>query len=182
MGFNNEDVPDIPLAPQLPNLPREHKKELPELPSFPNSPFHENFNQQIVKSAVDDLHDDLYSSEDNEVMVEELPRDFHHEMIPLLPAKPMQNNQIFPQNQAINQMQILKPAQPDSVFVRIDKFQSAQNDFEDIKSKVKEVNLLLKRIKEVKAREDAEISEWINNIEQIKEKLSQIDENIFNKI
>jgi hypothetical protein len=68
------------------------------------------------------------------------------------------------------------------IFVRIDKFQAAQNNFEEIKSKVVEIEAVLKEIKDIKAKEEEELKGWTSEVEDLKAKLSEIDGDIFSQL
>ena len=74
------------------------------------------------------------------------------------------------------------PRQNDPIFVRIDKFQAAQKSFEEIKSKVTEVELVLKKIKDVKSKEEEELKGWTEDIENLKNRLMEIDSDIFSHL
>ena len=194
-----EEVPEIPPAPSLPELPKAQeqpvKKELPELPSFPAGPRNENMNQEIVKSAVTDLP----SPEENEVHVE-IPEGLHiteeQEGGSMIPPKPsveettpefpnmLSSNQHQKRTLELNATMKNKPVtkQIEPIFVRIDKFQSAQKNFENIKDKVKEIELVLKKIKDVKSQEETELKGWTEDVEKIKSRLAEIDSGIFDQI
>ncbi len=187
-----EEVPEIPAAPSLPEMPArvpELKKALPGLPSFPENKSNNNLNQEIVKSAVND------TSEVNEVSVE-VPTDLHfkevHEEGSLIPPKPSSSIPKLPEQPPIveqkktieltplsetSKTKILEP-----IFIRIDKFQTAQKNFEEIKENVKEIELVLRKVKDLKAKENEEIEEWTQEIEKIKSRLSGIDKDVFSKV
>jgi hypothetical protein len=168
MGWFNkkEKVPELPPAPGLPSLPNmAPKAELPELPSFPNSPSSEQINNEVIKSAVQD------SSGENEVPVEELPQDFHFPEPQFNEKKTIELSAMQP-----------APKTTEPIFVRIDKFHEARKDFEEIKRKLKEIDSVLKRVKDIKAKEDAEILGWSGEIEKVKTRISGIDESFFNKM
>lgn len=190
-----DKVPEIPAAPSLPELPSIEKKDLPELPSFPATSKNENLNQEIVKSAVADVP----SSGENEVIVD-APKSVHVEDAPeeesIIPPRPSESSipeLPVPEPEVLNvpkKTLELSPSnegkpvskQIEPIFVRIDKFQSAQKDFEQIKEKVKEIELVLKKIKDVKSQEETELKGWTEDIEKIKSRLSGIDAGIFGQI
>jgi len=68
------------------------------------------------------------------------------------------------------------------IFVRIDKFQNSQRQFEDIKKDVNDIEKTLRKVKEAKVKEDTEISNWTNDLEKIKARLSEIDSDIFDQV
>jgi len=201
MGWfsKKEEVPELPDSPILPEFPKsdeEKKKELPELPSFPSDSKNENFNQEMVKSAVGDNT----SLGENEVHVE-IPKNLHIEEVnkgeSLIPPKPSREHIAPEPSLEIKESAIPKlpkrepikhlghkatddPTEP--IFVRIDKFQSAQKNFEHIKNKIGNIESTLKKIKEIKIKEEEEINGWSKEVELLKSKLSEIDSDIFDKI
>jgi len=190
--FNKkENTPDVPRAPRLPDLPPmigDHR--LPELPSFPEIQENDNLDNEIVKSAVDDSSVDLKEAlrvpgsenlpdfREKDVKMEELPRDFRLQNPPTI--QKMQKSAELPV--APSPVKVESPKINEPIFVKIDKFQSAQSDFTEIKKKVKEFDLTLKKVKELKTKEDQELSMWTEDLEKIKARLSEIDSSIFSKI
>jgi len=191
MGWfsKDEEVPEIPKAPTLPDLPKpaapaSEKKDLPELPSFPSTPANENLNQEMVKSAVAD-----HASEEKELTVE-IPEGLHVQEEPagsMIPPRPSAAESIPPMpkrtlelNAAVPDKPVTKQIEP--IFVRIDKFQSAQKNFELVKSKVKDIETVLKKIKDVKTREEEELADWATEIEKIKIRLSEVDSSVFSQV
>ena len=188
-----EPVPEIPTAPSLPELPtiprkiEEQKKELPELPSFPLNSKNKNLNQEIVKSAVSDSSE----RKENDTMIPEVPR-FNGEVemnsdesfsspklefpIPNIPKEEPTTTLTQPSVSMQSSMSA------DPIFVRIDKFQESQKNFDNIKDMVGEIESVLNKIKDVKAKEESELKGWTDDVEKIKTKLSQIDSDIFSQI
>jgi hypothetical protein len=70
----------------------------------------------------------------------------------------------------------------ETIFVRIDKFNSAKRDVDEIGRDMKQIENVLEKIMDVKMKEDEEISELNKNIEEIKIRLGRIDNEIFNRI
>lgn len=66
-----------------------------------------------------------------------------------------------------------------AIFVQIDKYKQAIDTLEIIKEKLKTTQAVLNELNELKKQEEAELSEWQNSIEEIKEKLNIIDNNLF---
>ncbi|MBU2576730.1 MAG: hypothetical protein KKF50_03330 [Nanoarchaeota archaeon] len=75
---------------------------------------------------------------------------------------------------------ITKPIEP--IYIRIDKFQSAQKNFEQVKEKVREIESLLQKVKDVKSQEENELNGWTEDIEKIKARLSEVDSEIFDQL
>lgn len=194
MGLFSKDekVPTIPKAPALPELPQPEgtkKKDLPELPSFPSNSKNENLNQEMVKSAVSEM-----PSPTNEVNVD-IPQGMHVRQeqqsipqtpsiadlppIPTVPQKIEQPKLATPMPQNPTQP---KPSINEPIFVRLDKFQTSQKNLETIKEKVAKVEIVLKKIEDTKTKEEAELKAWMEDINQVKAKIAEIDKDIFDQI
>ena len=63
-----------------------------------------------------------------------------------------------------------------SVFVKIDRYREIYDVISQIKSKLDEAKQLLRKIKELKSQEDAELANWQNELETVEQKLSTITE------
>ena len=68
------------------------------------------------------------------------------------------------------------------VFVRLEKFKDALATFELVKKKLHESSSVLERIKETRAKEEEELTAWTNELNAIKERISQIDRKIFSSV
>jgi len=68
------------------------------------------------------------------------------------------------------------------VFVRIDKFHDALDNFNKIKEKVLEIETELKNINEIQIKEEEELKEWESEIQSIKGKMNTIDNSLFSRI
>jgi hypothetical protein len=209
---NKEKVPKIPPALKLPELPKNmESKNNNQLPSLPNTNFGENLNQEMVKSAVVDTSEEKqnnletlpqnmkYKPDQNQGKIPS-PQDTQQSQetkIPLPPIpehkKPEMHKSIMehepkrtlelPPNHSedlIKHSANAKEIEP--IFVRIDKFQNSQRQFEDIKKDVNDIEKTLRKVKEAKVKEDTEISNWTNDLEKIKARLSEIDSDIFDQV
>ena len=67
------------------------------------------------------------------------------------------------------------------VYIKIDKFKDALANFEIVKRKIKEVEGLLRKIRELRAKEQEELGMWEKELEDVKIKLASIDEKIFSR-
>ncbi|MFH0711501.1 MAG: hypothetical protein V1889_00035 [archaeon] len=198
MGFfsKEKNEPEIPTAPTLPELPKSQvseKKMLPELPSFPLNSKNKNPNQEIIKPATANNISPKGKREDmniqNDIHILEEP-----EGESLIPPRPFENPSIpeFPMQLSVADLprrtleinpieeKITREVEP--IFVRIDKFQSAQKNFEQIKIKIKEIESIIGKIKDTKSKEEIELKGWAEDIERIKSRLSEIDSSIFDQI
>ena len=68
------------------------------------------------------------------------------------------------------------------VFVKLDRFTHAQKTFEQMKSKMGEIESLVNKAKHLNEREKTELESWNNELEAIKEKVADIDKEVFNQI
>lgn len=67
------------------------------------------------------------------------------------------------------------------IYVRLDKFETTIEILDEIKNKITEIETNLKKIREIKSKEEQELEEWEREIQIIKSKIETVDENIFNK-
>ena len=196
-------MPKIPTSPALPELPKleqpEPKKDLPELPSFPATSKNDNLNQEMVKSAVVDTP----SPGENEVsgQTATLPAIESSKEKSSIPPKPSIQNPISsppkmplipeapkPTVEEVPKIPTVQsPSKPtqhanEPIFIRIDKFQTSQKNFETIKDKVSQIESVLKKIKDVKSQEEEELKGWAKDVEKIKSRLGEINDDIFNQI
>jgi hypothetical protein len=147
--FSKKDkIPELPAPPRLPDFPKSNNMEaLPELPGTKNN----NSNQEMIKYAMAD-------SGEKEVS-QMLPKDLkiEEELIPSV------------QHEEENRLErmAMRPSMSDPVFVRIDKFQEAHKNLEEIKRGLKDIENTLKKVKDVKQKEDLEISAWTQEIANV---------------
>ena len=66
-----------------------------------------------------------------------------------------------------------------AIFVKVEKYKEAIDTLEIIKEKLKTAQAVLNELKELKRKEEAELEEWQSSINDIKEKLTLIDNNLF---
>jgi len=89
---------------------------------------------------------------------------------PTMPSMPQQGYQKLPS----------KKAEP--IYIRLDKFETTLEAFDAIRTKINEIEDLLKKTKEIRAKEEKELEEWERELEVIKSRIDYIDRNIFNKL
>src|SRR3989338_1467294 len=150
----------------------DEESEIHELPTFPDSPMRSGFSQSAIREAVA-----------QEEISEELPE---------LPGK---TGSLPENNYKLVEMEEWKPgaalstspparSEPrDSkpIFVRVDKYQIALSALDSVKGKLSEIEELLKQIREVKAREDQELSSWETEMETIKARIQTVMTELFDK-
>jgi chromosome segregation ATPase len=164
--FHKKDkVPELPPANLEKGIREPPKKENSELPSLPKN-LGAGLNREIVKSAVHDetiQHNSAYDPSEE---------DSGSEMIPSIPTEPEKKSS---QKNSLN-------SEGKPLFVRIDSFQEAKSDFSEINKKIKSIESSIKKFNDVKMKEDNEIAELNKDLGFVKEKISKIDGNIFEKI
>ncbi len=162
------DIPKISPAPVLPELPkREHVSS--ELPSLPGIAYNDNLNQEMIKSAVNN-----YSSEEEEVKEKEGEDNFDNKRLPLPPSYSGKIRDI--ENTGA------RPSMGGTIFVKIDKFNRAQNTLRDVEDKVKEISIAVNTLREIKIKEIKELDLWDEELKKVNSRLSNIDSNIFGEV
>src|SRR3989344_80237 len=66
-----------------------------------------------------------------------------------------------------------------AIFVKVEKYKEAIDTLEIIKEKLKTAQAVLNELRELKRKEEAELEEWENTLNNIKEKLTLVDNNLF---
>lgn len=66
-----------------------------------------------------------------------------------------------------------------AIFVKVEKYKEAIDTLEIIKEKLKTAQAVLNELRELKKKEEAELEEWQSTINDIKEKLTLVDNNLF---
>lgn len=67
---------------------------------------------------------------------------------------------------------------PKPIFVKIDKYKEILDVISLAKNNIKEANLILEKIYELKNQEDDELELWKNELENIKRKIKFMDETL----
>jgi hypothetical protein len=180
-----EMLPDLPNSgglPQLPELSPDYMQNKPQgLPSVPDSTG--NFNQQAIKNEIhgDNVKKGLQKSQFEPIHHEPI----HHEPMvaepmglrKIEPAQPPRTKEITKDVRLKSHAKDVEP-----IYVRLDKFEAGLETFEEIKEKVNDVAELLDKIKEVRDKEEVELQEWEREIQLIKSRIEEIDNNIFSKL
>jgi len=190
-------LPDLPPAEYSPDdfvLRREEEEDEEDeerhaLPAFPDTPAHNKFSQAVIKEAVAD--DEL-----TELLgLPELPED-EEEPHPETKAKIIEMKEWAPEHGVVEKeypRPIEIPRREDfipvkreigspGIFVKIDKFRSARKTFNEVKTKLSEIDDLIKRIRETKIREEQELNAWEKDVTQIKARVRDVSEDIFEKV
>lgn len=170
-------LPDLPRPPARPTLPPrdfslmqgddEDSEEIHGLPSFPDSPMQKGFSQSAIKEAVS--HEEIKDEPLYKPTNSSQPGYKFVEMGEWKPQDRMPRETMHPAAR--------RDAKP--IFVRLDKFQLARNSLETVKVKLNEIEDLLKTIRDVKSKEDAELSSWESEMENIKARVQTVLNEIF---
>jgi hypothetical protein len=163
---DNEVVVDMPSEDGVHS--DSHESSIPSLPSLPPTPLPPTPRPPIQTQSIS------------------TPPTQSSAPVPPIPAIPPMSSSV-PERRTIElhpsiQHQTPKTKQIEPVFVRIDKFQEAQKDFDRIQKDVQEIESTLRKVKDIKADEEEQLSSWTKDLEKIKSRLSEIDINIFNKL
>jgi len=62
------------------------------------------------------------------------------------------------------------------VFVKIDEYKDALDVIGALKDKLQEAKSTLRKIEELKGKEDSELSSWSSSLDEIERKIEQIDD------
>jgi len=198
-------IPDLPPLPAVHDL-EEQSEELPKLPSFPKNDLGEKFSQDTIKKAIngkkegeEEILTEDDSAKENWQMIRESPKtSFSY------PEPDESLNEKFSEGLEDIKRKIpdykysrrmlgkgipegfeeagrrIREAEP--IFVRIDKFEESRKILEKTKSQIFEIEKVLSRIKLVKQEEDRELIFWEQEISNIKDKISNVEEDLFSKL
>lgn len=64
------------------------------------------------------------------------------------------------------------------IFVKVEDYKDVLDVVSLLKEKINEANKILDEISEIKSKEDAELENWKNNIEEVKAKVSAMDKTL----
>lgn len=100
------------------------------------------------------------------------------------PSTPTPSIETSALTEVAKQPEIQKPEEKveDKIFVRIDKFQEAKKNLDDINLQVTKVESLANKIEQVKTEEVSELDQLGKDLDELKKKLASVDANIFQKL
>lgn len=161
-------------------LDEEITNERHALPSFPDSPTSKGFSQSAIRNAVDDSGSDLPELPE----IDEVPKIKEIEEKPLkfktIEAEAMYNPTSI--REIPKKREEFKPAEKNQdIYVKLDKFRAGRKSLGEVKTRLSEIDSLLKKIRETKMREEQELSGWESELNFIKDRLKDVTENIFEK-
>ncbi len=209
MFWNKKDSKSLPELPPLKSpirpafdIPKiEDDNDIPEpphgLPAFPDSPIHQGFSQTAIKDAVskndspESEHDQPEEHEEPEEPEESEEHEENDEHETPRAIRTMEMEEWSPQQVKLEEppeqpmipsMQTTSPSRErkgGDIYVKIEKFNSARRSLDSIKQKLDSIDVLLKRIRETKLREEQELSGWEKEITAIKSRIQDIGSNVF---
>ena len=203
-------LPDLPPAPLTPAV-QHHSTETHDeeddddsegsqqrhgLPSFPDSPIQKGFSQTAIKEAVSNEStesESIPALPNNEgkfkaVEIDEWsPSSTHESSFPELHTAQSLPQSIIPSvpNQSNYTPIPPKPTHSQKsgdVFVKIDKFYTAKRSLEAAENKLEEISSLLNKIRDVKMREEQELTGWEKDVTTLKARMKDITSAIFDKV
>lgn len=68
------------------------------------------------------------------------------------------------------------------VYVRLDRFETSEKAFEDIKLKLQEIESNIRSVDRINQTEDERLFSWSKNLEKVKNLLIKIDTKVFDQI
>jgi hypothetical protein len=169
-------IPKLPELPPLPSelgpppkpIPGKIKDELPPLPSFPTSATGDKLGRETVKQTMREPPEEVPIGKPGRPLTRELEE------------KELTGYSLIPKRTVVKETKPLIKPQP--VFVRIDKYEKSMAKFQEVKKKILEIENILREVKELKGREETELQEWEQEIQDAKNKLDEIDQTIFQKL
>lgn len=175
-----EEVPKLPELPEQNNLVLPSKEDLPELSRISNK------DKELPEIKTDET--DLPRLPEPEFGFQEpikkpitKPQEMQKSKFSPLPKVPFKKpeHEIKPEPMLPTQPPKIKEK---PIYIRLDKFEATEESFEEIKNKLIEIESFLKKIREIKTKEEQELEDWEREIQVIKTRIESIDKNIFNKL
>ena len=153
---------------------------LPALPKLPSSNLSDDLTRDAIKSKLS--FDDAYSASD----LEEIPKSeekpaYLGEVEEDIPEIQTQEPEIpeIPKPSYVKKEAVEDKSK--EIFVKIQDYKQAIASFNDIKSKLQEVEGLMLGIKETKKREEIELDSWKQEIDNLKNNIENIERKLFKK-
>jgi hypothetical protein len=166
------DIPRLPELPEFEDLDEDSSEKISQLPSFPQGSLGNKFSQYSIKNAVTGKKEE--ENEDVDEFAE-----FERQTIQ--PRTKEDFSQTSRRVYEPERMPVSASSQKNDEprFIRIDKFEESEKAFNEIKKQATEIEKLFNDLKRVKEEEEKEMSIFETEIKKIKEKIENIDKNIF---
>lgn len=158
------------------------KAEVNTLPSFTEYQKQKGYNQQTIKEAISPTE----TLPEPPPLRESVPGP--NRVIEMDEWKPSKmpgmqqsiNSAVSPVPRSESLPKKIRDEEP--IFVRLDKFQSARRSLENIQTKINEIDDILKNIKEVRIKENAELDYWEKEMQAVKARVRSVTDEIFERV
>jgi hypothetical protein len=165
------ELPDLPQSDSmLPPPPETTSPEVNTLPALPGPESEQKETGDVIKSAIDAPKAGMQKTS--------------YDAMPMPEEKPLKIKDSGPRTVEMSPPRMasssIKETQP--IYIRLDKFKTTAEAFEEIRTKVMEIERLFMKTREIRAKEEEELAEWEKEIQMIKSRVEAIDKNIFNKL
>ncbi len=193
---NEKGLPDLPAAGGSfrrsydEDMGDEDSEEHP-LPAFPDSPTHNKFSQEAIKDAVSDSprdYEDYENTEDHNqkdikvVEMEEWSPSMNSGDSVSSTSTSLSSSLGEPPSFKNYPREFSKESKSGDVFVKIDKFHSARKALREIAQNLEDIDDFIKKIRETKLREEQELGSWERDVANIKARIKDVTETIFEKV
>jgi len=195
---------ELPRLPELPAFsdfnssaypgleePPKNSRQLAQLPSFPTTSFAKQFSQSTIKDAITGQEEDEGVGYEEEEEIPMIPTPLKKRVIETYdPEKENSRTQERFYSSEREEETIQKKSyeperktrEEEPIFIRMDKFEENLKIIEQTKKQIRELESLLKETKELKQREDQELSSWESGLQQLKSRIEKVDKDIFSKV
>lgn len=190
-----------------PQHPQIDEEPVHELPTFPDAPNQKGFSQSAIKEAVSSQEgfqtkemEEWHPSQSQPMQPSQPMEPMQQQNFSTPNPMPMVHEEhhnhdhndeeySFPSPPPIHptpQSGIIRPPTPSDelspkkpIFVKVDNFRAARESLEVVKEKLTEIDELLHMIRDVKQKEDQELSTWEKEMENVKSRISHVSKEIF---
>ena len=189
-----EELPPEDFSlPEPTAMPPEDFSGFEDLPELPDLPPIDDFEAGRIKQEFRDPRMQLPAQRRGEKMkpVRIEMEDYEIQALPMAsPRMDMQNMQPeypapFPTTFSGQAQQparrIISPIER-PIFVKIEKFRDSIENIHQIKNKLKSASSLIQKIKEIRQREDYELTSWEKELGELKTKLDSVDKKLFSDV
>ncbi len=203
---DRKSLPDLPPLkhPLILSSGAIGVEEKHELPSFPDKYNEKGFSQAAIKGAVEESSNmgsnmgverhvpEFPSPSDNKfktIEMEEWKPGFEekedeesHEGVPEFPYERGRDIGLIRGGFEKRSMEAPKSDRNADIFVKLDKFYSARKSLVDVQQNLEDIDSLLRKIREIKMREEQELQGWEKELEGVKARLNDVNMNLFEKV
>ncbi len=189
-GLSLPQVPTDTTMQQIKSSVEKDLSTLPELPSMPEfAPLFKPIKEEIIPTQLEtEIKTEEFKFPEEErgkKMTMDVgehaasfePLSFRGEMQPSL-----QPIQLKTEERSVRESERIFSQLDKPIYVKIARFKYALNTFELVKKKIREIDMLLKKIKETREKEQQELAAWEQEISDIKEKINAVDSKLFSKL